>query len=181
MLVNLSQIAAQDGQPDEALSLCREALALEPKLALAKFNIAALAFRQKDYDGVLAAMAGLESSPMFEADVLLLQSAIEKARTGKTRFDLLGAACNASGRNWRIARQYPLAFAAAGKPQRAYEDILAQLTARPYRAEAWRLLAQLAEEMGQSHDAARAYGEAANRDIRDDVSRERLGVLRTRL
>ena len=181
MLVNLSQLAMQDGEPQRALELCREALALEPKLALAKFNIAALAFRQKDYDGSLAAMAELESSPMFEADVMVLQTAIEKARTGKTRFDLLGAACNASGRMWRIARQYPLAYAAAGKPQRAYEDILAQLTARPYRAEAWRLLGQLAEEMNQFREAARAYGEAANRDVRDDVSRERLGALRARL
>ena len=181
MLVNLSQIAAQDGQPDEALKLCKEALALEPKLALARFNIAALAFREKDYDGALAAMSGLESSPMFEGDVLVLQAAIEKARTGKTRFDLLATACNASGRNWRIARLYPLASAAGGKPQKAYEDILAQLTARPYRAEVWRLLGQLAEEMGQLRDAARAFGEAANRDLRDGVSRERLSALRTRL
>ena len=181
MLVNLSQLSAQDGRPADALRLCKEALALEPKLALAKFNIAALAFRQKDYDGALAAMTGLESSPMFEADVLVLRAAIEKARTGQTRFDLLAAACSASGRNWRIARQYPLAFAAAGKPQKAYEDILAQLTARPFRNEAWRLLGQLAEEMGQLREAARAYGEAANRDVRDDVSRECISALRTRL
>ena len=181
MLVNLSQLSAQDAQPARALELCREALVIDPKLALAKFNIAALAFRQKDYEGALAAMGGLESSPMFEADVMVLQAAIERARTGKPRLDLLGAACNASGRMWRIARQYPLAVAAAGKPQRAYEDILAQLTGRPYRAEAWRLLGQLAEEMGQLREAARAFGEAANRDVRDDVSRERLGALRSRL
>jgi len=55
------------------------------------------------------------------------------------------------------------------------------LTGRPYRAEAWRLLGQLAEQMRQFPVAAHAYGEAANRDVRDALSRERLQALRAGL
>jgi predicted Zn-dependent protease len=60
---------------------------------------------------------------------------------------------------------------AIGKPNSAYEDILRQNNVRPYRADAWRLLGQIAEKLGQPAIAARAYGEAANRDTRDSVSR----------
>ena len=178
MVINLGQLAAQAGRTEEALWLFHEALALEPKLAIAHFNIATLAFRRKDYDTALAELAALEGAPLFDSEATLLKARIEQARTGKPRIDLLGQVCSASGRMWSIARQYPLALAAAGKPDRAYDDLLRQLNGRPYRAEAWRLLGQLAEKMGQTSVAARAYGEAANRDVRDDISRERLKALR---
>ena len=178
MVSNLGQLAMQDGKPDEALRLFRESLAMEPKLALAHFNIATVAFVQKDYDTALAELAIAERSPLFESETAVLRAAIEQARSGKPRFDLLGSAASNSGRNWAIARRYPLALLAAGKPDRAYDDVLRQLTGHPFRAEAWRFLAQIAERLGSAKDAARAYGEAANRDVRDDLSRARLRELR---
>jgi len=178
MISNLGQIALQEGKRDEALALFREALALEPKLALAHFNIATVAFRQKDYDAAQAELAAVEGSPLLGPDVAVLEAHIEQARTGNPRLDLLEAASHASGRMWATARQYPLALAASGKPDRASEDVLRQLDGHSFRAEAWRLLGQLAEQCGREPEAARAYGEAANRDARDEVSRERLGELR---
>jgi cytochrome c-type biogenesis protein CcmH/NrfG len=79
---------------------------------------------------------------------------------------------------WSISRQYPLALVANGQTGKAYEDVLRQLTGHPYRAEAWRFLGDLALKLSSPRDAARAYGEAANRDSRDDVSREKLSALR---
>jgi tetratricopeptide (TPR) repeat protein len=181
MVINLGQLAAQEGGTDEARARFREALALEPKLAIAHFNLATMAFRQKDYETTLKELAAVEASPLFESEANLLKALVEQAQTGKPRLDLLGQVCSASGRMWSLARHYPLALAAAGKPQRAYEDLLRQLTGRPYRAEAWRALGQLAEQMQQIPVAARAYGEAANRDMRDAVSRERLEALRSGL
>ena len=178
MVSNLGQLAMQDGKPDEALALFRESLAMEPKLALAHFNIATVAFVQKDYDTALAELAIAERSPLFASETSVLRAAIEQARNGKPRFDLLGSAASNSGRNWAVARRYPLALLAAGKPDRAYDDVLRQLTGHPFRAEAWRFLAQIAERLGSAKEAARAYGEAANRDVRDDLSRARLRELR---
>jgi predicted Zn-dependent protease len=109
---------------------------------------------------------------------MVLRAAIEQARSGTPRVDLLGQATSKSGRMWSIARQYPLALLASGKADRAYEDVLRQLTGHPYRAEMWRLLGQIAEQLRQPQVAMRAYGEAANRDMRDDISRERLQALR---
>jgi cytochrome c-type biogenesis protein CcmH/NrfG len=57
--------------------------------------------------------------------------------------------------------------------------VLRQLTGHPFRAEAWRLLGQIAEQIGDKKIAAHAYAEAADRDVRDDASRERMRALRT--
>ena len=179
MVSNLGQLAMQNGKPDEALALFRESLAMQPTLALAHFNIATVAFVKKDYDTASAELAIAEASPLFESETAVVRAAIEQARSGKPRFDLLGSAASNSGRNWAIARRYPLALLAAGKPDRAYEDMLRQLTGHPFRAEAWRFLAQIAERLGSPTAAAHAYAEAANRDVRDDISRARLRELRT--
>ena len=178
MVSNLGQLAMQDGKPREARALFRESLALKPKLALAHFNIATVAFVQKDYDTALTELAFAEKSPLFESEAAVLRAAIERAQSGKSRPDLLAGAASSSGRNWAIARQYPLALVASGRAGKAYEDVLRQLTGHPFRAEAWRFLAQLAEQLGSAKDAARAYAEASNRDVRDDFSRARLRALR---
>ncbi|MEO6788023.1 MAG: tetratricopeptide repeat protein [Chthoniobacteraceae bacterium] len=181
MVSNLGQLAMQDGKPEDALALFHEALAKEPKLALAHFNIATVAFVQKDYDTSLAELALAEKSPLLGPDAMVLRARIEQARTGKPRLDLLGNAASSAGRMWSISRQYPLTLAMTGHVAKAYDDVLRQLTGHPYRAEAWRFLGQLAEQLSQPPIAAHAYSEAANRDVRDDLSRERLRALRGRL
>ena len=178
MLSNLGQLAMMDGKPDEALALFRESLAMEPKLALAHFNIATVALQKKDYDTALAELALAEASPLFGPDIDVVRAAIEQARGGKVRFDLLANAASSSGRNWSISRRYPIALLAAGKADRAYEDVLRQLTGHPFRAESWHLLGQIAEQLRQPKVAAHAYTEAADRDVRDDASRARLAGLR---
>lgn len=179
MTINLGQLAMQDGKPDEALALFREALALDPKLALAHFNIATVALQKKDYETALAELNLAESSPLFGSEIDVIRSIIEQAKTGKPQMSLLGNAASNSGRNWSIGRRYPLTLVAIGKPDRAYDDVLRQLTGHPFRAEMWRLLGQIAEQLRQPAVAANAYAEAVNRDVRDDASHERLRVLRT--
>ena len=178
MVSNLGQLAMLDGKPDEALALFREALAMEPQLALAHFNIATVHIRKNDHAAALAELALAESSPLFGPDIEVLRAAIDKARTGKPRLDWLGNAASGAGRNWAIARQYPIALAASGRADKAYEDVLRQLTGHPFRAESWRFLGQLAEQLKQTDVAVRAYTEAANRDVRDEISRTRLRGLR---
>ena len=181
MLVNLGQIAATDGNDQEALALYHEALKMEPTLAVAHFNVATIAFRQKDYTLALDELSKAEASPLFQADALVLRAAIVEAQTGLPQIKLLADAADAAPRNWGVCRRLPLKLAIIGKLNNAYEDILRQNNVRPYRADAWRLLGQIAEQLGQPAVAARAYGEAANRDSRDSISRERLRALRSSL
>ncbi len=178
MMINLGQLAMQDGKTAEGLALFREALAKEPRLDIARFNIAIASYVKKDFDTALAELAVVEKSPLFAADAMVLEARILQARTGKPQLNLLGNAASIAGRNWSVARMYPLTLAANGRADKAYEDILRQLTGHPYRAESWRLLGQIAEQIGDRKIAARAYGEAADRDVRDDVSRAKLGELR---
>lgn len=181
MLINLGQLAAQAGKPDEAVALFREALAMEPKLAIAHFNLATVAIRQKNCEAALAELTLAESSPLFATDIEVLRAAIMQAKTGKTQDATLGSAASNSGRNWSVARQYPLMLAGSGRAGKAYEDVLRQLTGHPYRAEMWRLLGEIAEQLKDPKLAVRAYTEAANRDVRDDISRARIRTLSTSL
>lgn len=181
MLVNLGQLAAVAGRDDEALRLYREALNIEPDLAVAHFNVATMALRQKDYAVALDELSKAESSPLFKADAIVIRAAIAEAQSGQSQIKLLADAADAAPRNWSICRRLPLTLAAIGKLERAYADILRHNNIRPYRGEAWRLLGQIAEKLGQSAVAARAYGEAANCDSRDSYSRERMRALRSSL
>jgi tetratricopeptide (TPR) repeat protein len=178
MVSNLGQLAMQDGRPDEALALFRESLAMAPGLALAHFNIATVAFMQRDYDTALTELAIAEKSPLFGPETAVLRAHIEKAKTGRPSLDLLATAANDAGRMWSVTRQLPLALIAAGKAKGAYDDLLRQRKMYPFRAETWRMLAQVAEQLGQPEIAARGYAEAANCDVRDDFSRARLRALR---
>jgi Flp pilus assembly protein TadD len=180
-MINLGQLAMQDGQTDEGLALFHEALATQPKLDIARFNIAIAAYVRRDFDTALAELAVVEKSPLFAADAMVLEARILQARTGKPQFNLLGNAASIAGRNWSVSQMYPLTLAANGRAAKAYDDILRQLTGHPYRAEAWRLLGQIAEQIGDKKIAARAYGEAADRDVRDEVSRAKLLELRNGL
>jgi hypothetical protein len=79
-----------------------------------------------------------------------------------------------------------------GRPDKAFEDVLRQNLVRPYRAEAYRLMGRILETKAAAaanagntkavaeflKAAARAYGDAANRDARDAVSRQKLMELR---
>lgn len=181
MVLNLGQLAMQEGDAAGALALYREALAIDPSLTFARFHIASAAFRLGDHAGAERELALMEAAAQPSPEAHVLRAAIEQARTTKPRLDLLATACSTAGRNWSLARQYPLALAAMGEVGRAFDDVLRQLTGRPYRAEAWRLLARFAEELGAAKEAARAYGEAANRDVRDEFSRARLAALRKKL
>ena len=181
MLVNLGQLAAVAGRDADALSLYREALKTEPDLAVAHFNVATMALRQKDYAVALDELSKAEASPLFIADALVLRAAIAEAKSGQPQIKLLADAADAAPRNWSICRRLPLTLVAIGKPERAYADILRHNNVRPYRADAWRLLGQIAEQLGDKAVAARAYGEAANCDSRDSFSRERLRELRSSL
>jgi tetratricopeptide (TPR) repeat protein len=177
MVSNLGQLAMLDGKPDEALALFRESLAMEPKLALAHFNIATVAIRKKDYDTALAELALAESSPLFAPDIEVLRAAISQAKTGKPRLDMLAAATNEAPRMWSITRQLPLTLIATGKLNGAYDELMRLQKIYPFRAETWRMIGQVAEQLGQSAIAVRAYTEAADRDVRDDASRARLREL----
>lgn len=187
MLVNLASLAAQDERYGDALELNREALKIEPALAVAHLNLAVIAFRQKDYATALAALDSAEKSPLLEPDALVLRAAIAQAQSGQPQFATLATAASLAPRRWDITRRLPVTLAATGKPERAYLDLLRQNASLHdkgldrYRAETWRLLGQIAEQLGQPAVAARAYGEAANRDSRDSSSRERLRALRSSL
>lgn len=172
--------ASPEAQTEEALRYTREALRLDPTLAVAHLNLAKFAMHRKDYATARAELAEAEKSPLFAAAGIMMRAQISQAETGKPNLPMLADAASRELRNWGICRMLPEAYMQLGKPQQAIEEILRFNTEHPFRAEAWRLLGRAAEQAGNFEMAARAYGEAANRDLRDEVSRGRLRELRAK-
>jgi tetratricopeptide (TPR) repeat protein len=177
MLGNLAGLEFENGNTAAGKALLAEAIAKDPEFAgfhLMQFNAA---MSENDHATAEAALERAAKDPFFRAEVLLLRSSLHMAKTGKPRLDLMAEAVTASPRNWTIARSLPLTLDALGKTSNAYNELLRTVTERTYRAEGWRTLALLAEKLGNITAAMKAYGEAANRDCRDSVSRARIREL----
>lgn len=177
MLGNLAGLEFEQGNTAAGKALLAEAIAKDPEFAgfhLMQFNVAMSA---NDHAAAEAALERAEKDPFFAAEVLLLKSSLHMAKTGKPRLDLMAAAVTAAPRNWTIVRALPLTLDALGKTSNAYNELLRTVTARAYRAEGWRTLAMLAEKLGNTPVAMKAYGEAANSDCRDSFSRARIREL----
>lgn len=192
MLVNLGQLAAAEGDNARAMECYRQALAKDPELPVAHFNIATIAFRQKDYEGALAALPQAEKSPLFEAPAMVLRASIIRAQTGVPQFAILAEAAGKSQRNWDILRRYPELLMEIGKHARAYDVLNRDMPLGGYRAELWQMKAFILDYLGQEAGKAgnpklmidyfrtgiRAYEEVLERDLRDEASRQRLEELR---
>ena len=177
VLGNLAGLELDAGRVAEAKSLIQEAAGLDPKFSGLQLMLASIALGEKDIAAAEAAIAKAEKDPFFSAEVLLFKSHLHMLQTGKPRFDFLAGAASEAPRNWSMVRAYPLALEAMGKPADAYVELLRSLHTHDYRAEAWRTLARVAEQTGDRALTMRAYGEAANRDCRDDFSRARMSEL----
>ncbi len=178
MLSSLAGLELDEERTAEAKVLLNEATERAPKFAGLQLMKASIALGSGDTAGAEEALTKAESDPFFASDVLLQRSQLHLILTGKPRFDFLAQAATASPRNWRMVRAYPLALEAMGKTADAYAELLRTLHTHDYRAEAWRTLARFGERLNDRAIALRAYGEAANRDCRDDFSRARMGELR---
>jgi len=189
MLVNLGQIAASEKRWDAALDYYRQALASDPSLLIAHFNIASVAAQQKDFALARSELALAKESPLFAANALLLEAGLLEMETGKPQLKLLSDAVNVAPRNWDICRRSPEKLLALGKLSNAHQELLRQNKLRPYRAESWKLLGRILEAQSKEARtekeftallgaAARAYGDAANTDLRDDEARQKAWALR---
>ncbi len=192
MLVNLGQLAASDKQYDRALDYYRQALARDPDLLVAHFNIATIAAQKKDYPTALAELELAEKSPLFSAGAELIRSGIKETQTGKPQITTLASAVMLAPRNWDVCRRLPEKLFSLNRIDPAFEDLLRQNKLRPYRAEAWELMGRLLEAKAtlaiQGGDqkkftellamAARAYGDAANNDLRNERARRKVLELR---
>ncbi len=177
MLGNLAGLELDAGRTTEGTALLDEAIALDPEFGGFHLMKAGIALGKGDAAGADAEIAKVEKDPFFSSEILLLRSGLNMLKTGKPRFDFMASAASESPRNWTAVRAYPLALDGLGKPADAYAELLRSLNTHDYRAEAWRTLAHFAEKLGDARVALRAYGEAANRDCRDQFSRQRMSEL----
>lgn len=195
MLVNLGLLAASEKKYDEALDYYRRALAIDPNLEVAHFNVAAAALQKHDFDTASAELAKAEKSPLFSGVALIMRAAMAENQTHLPQIQKLAQAVEEAPRNWDVARRLPEALVMSGKPEKAFEEILRQNAIRPYRAEAWKMLGRILDAKAETARAggmarqveelrgmaAHAYGDAANCDSRDEEARKAVWRLRPAL
>ncbi len=177
MLGNLAGLELAMGHTEKAESLLDEAIALDPTFAGFQLMKAGVALGKGDAAGAQEAISKAEKNPFFSAEAGLLRYGLSAGKGEKLLLNKLGIFAAASPRNWAIMRAHPLALEALGKPAEAYDALLQTHIPHSYRAEAWRLVAHFAEQIGDRAVASQAYGEAANRDCRDEFSRNRIREL----
>jgi protein O-mannosyl-transferase len=177
MLGNLAGLELENGHVDDAKKFLAAAIKEDPEYAGFQLMKAGIALSEKDAAAAAQALEIAGRDPFFAAEVMVLTAGLDMQKTGRPRLDLLAQAAARSLRNWSIVRKYPLTLESINRNSEAYSDLLRSMHTHGYRAEGWRMLARVAEKMNQRAIAVRAYGEAANRDCRDDFSRAKIREL----
>ena len=177
MLGNLAAQEMSEGRTGEAKALLAEALKADPSFAGLHLMAASIALSERDIPAAESALVKAEKDPFFTSEALLIRASLEAQKNGTPRLHLMAQAAGESPRNWSIVRAYPAALEAQNRPSDAYMELLRSLHTHNYRAEGWRMLARVAEKIPDKSVALKAYGEAANRDCRDEFSRAKMREL----
>jgi cytochrome c-type biogenesis protein CcmH/NrfG len=177
MLMNLANVESNAGQNDRAIALYREALRRSPEQPIIWLGYASILIRAGEVSAVGEALSHAESSPFLRPECLQLRGTLALAlHVDYSQLDpraFLREAVAAAPANWPIRKRYVETLAAAGDFAGAQRELGAFLERQSFRAEAWKLLAQLLERSNEPERAKIAYAEAARRDVRDEESSAR--------
>jgi tetratricopeptide (TPR) repeat protein len=170
MLMNLANVDLADGDQKDALALYQEALRRAPDQAIIWFSYASVLARAHDIPGAREALSHAEKSDFLAPEILHLRSILDSVELGRDPGDLLRQAVTLAPSDWETRKHY-LKYLQQGQPQEALRELSAFIEQHPFRADSWRMLAKMLEELHQPAVAAQAWREAALRDVRDEESR----------
>ncbi|MEA3212468.1 MAG: protein O-mannosyl-transferase [Chthoniobacter sp.] len=174
MRINLGNLESAAGHHDAALAQFRLATARAPELAMAWFGLANAAIRARDFPAAHAALEKTQASSFLKADVLQARAVLEYLETGRDTGDVLRQTVEAAPHNWSIRKRYLEHLDERGQTGEAARQLGAFLEKEAFRAESWLLLASFLDKLHQPDAAVTAYQQAAERDVRDAVSRTHL-------
>jgi len=166
MRVNLGNLEAAEGLPENALAEYAEALRREPDLAFAHFGVAAVQAKLSHFADARAALDRAASAPGLDAEKLQLRAALDFAEKKIDPIPGYRAAAELAPLNWPLRRRYLAALAQTGRVPDAARELRAFLAGQDFRADSWLLLAELLARMNEPALSAAARAEARRRDVR---------------
>ena len=178
MHINLGNLDSAAGDHPAALAHFRTAIERAPEQPMAWFGLANAAIRARDFATAHAALEKVPPSPLLQADILQTRAVLEHLETGRDTASLLRDAVAVAPRNWAIRQRWLEHLDERGQTAEAARELRALLGRESFRAESWLLLGRFVEKLAQPAAAVTAYEQAAERDVRDPLSRARLAELR---
>ncbi|HEX5177226.1 MAG TPA: hypothetical protein VFV83_09370, partial [Chthoniobacteraceae bacterium] len=173
MRVNLGQLESSEGHDERALAQFQLALAKQPDLSFALLGMAAVQVRLGRFEAAREYLRRAEPHPEIAVEAAHVRAALEARESGRNTIALLEEAAKMKPRNWPARQRYVRALMEQGKLILALRELRTFLDDQSFRGEAWRMLAETLDRMGDSARAREALEEAARRDVHDDRSRLR--------
>lgn len=175
--INLGNVESNAGRHDAAIQHFQTAVQTSPTQPFAWLGLANAAIRARQFDLARSALSKIPESPRWTPEVLQARAVLEHLETGRDTTDLIRQASDIVPNNWPLKKRYLELLDEHGQTAEAARQLKLFLEAAPYRAESWRLLGTWLEKLNHPTAAATAYEQAAQRDVRDTFSRERLTAL----
>ena len=174
MLINLGSLEMNENRLALAKKHLDAALQKEPEQPFAIINLAAVALKQDDFATARDLLGRATKIPLVEPRAHEMLAVLEYKETGRANLLRMRLAARTGPPDWSIEKRYVNVLAESGATEAALHELKHCLATEWYRADSWRLLAELAAQTGHEAEARAAFARAESYDVR---LHERLGAL----
>jgi tetratricopeptide (TPR) repeat protein len=178
MRINLGNLESELGHHELAIAHFRAAIERAPEQPMAWLGLANAAIRGRNFPMAHAALEKVGDPPLLRAAVLQARAVADHLESGRDTGDLLRQAVEVAPRDWATRKRWLEHLDERGQTAEAARELRGFLNRESFRGESWLLLGRFLEKLAQPAAALVAYRQAAARDIRDPISRERITELR---
>jgi predicted Zn-dependent protease len=165
MLINLAGWEMNYGSPEEATKHLDAALRKEPDQPIAVLNRAALAIKMNEFETARELLKRATQMPLVEAQAHELLAVLAHKENGTSDLQRMRLASRTGPPNWTIQKRYVKLLAENGATDRAIDELKRILVTQWYRADTWRMLAELLASNGQGAAAVEALKRAHDYDV----------------
>ncbi len=165
MEINLGALEASAGQPELALAHYQNALNRQPTQPFALLGMATANLKLRRFAETRAWLSRASELPWMRAEVLQTLAVVEYLEAGRDRVDWLRETARLEPRYWPAEQRYAAHLAERGEVHEAIRELTAYLEAQPFRADSWKMLAELLQTAGDTERASIAEIRARQLDV----------------
>ena len=163
--INLGLLESSEGRQKIAIAHFENALRESPDQPFALLGLASAQMRSHHYDKAREILPRAEKNPLIRADALQSSAVLDWQQNRATRTDLLKKSALASPKIWSVQKRYITYLDQRGQTLEAISELRALLEREPFRADSWKLLADLLAKIGRPGFAAAARERAGELDV----------------